>query len=87
MNTILFILFFIVLIAAILIASYLLLFKRQMYGVISETGISVNPHLISLIKIVLISSYIVIFLSLLALIKTTLALSGYEMTFRTLVGI
>lgn len=87
MNTILFILFFIVLIAAILIASYLLLFKRQMYGVISETGISVNPHLISLIKIVLISSYIVIFLSLLALIKTALALSGYEMTFRTLVGI
>lgn len=86
MNTVLLILFFVVFLTAVLIASYLFLFKRQLFGVISETGISVNRHLISLLKIVLVSSYIVIIFSLLALLKTLLALSGHEINFRTFIA-
>lgn len=83
MNNVLLILFSLLLLISILTVSYLLLFKRQFLGVISETGISVNPHLISLIKIVLIGSYFVTILSVLALVKTILALLGYEISLRT----
>lgn len=74
MNITLSILYVVEFIGAILTAGYMFFFRRQLAGVIRETGIILPQYLLGLIKIAIIGSYTAILITLLNCLKDTLPL-------------
>ena len=74
MFTTLSILYLIEITIALLVVIYMFFFRRQLIGVISETGIVIPPALMGLINIAMICAYVALLITLLDFLGESLPL-------------